>query len=197
MHAAGSITVSAPLPPPSLSVFLSELGAGQERSMPPVHLWNPERCTDEGDFRIRADGVWLHQGSPIGRETLVRLFASILRKDADGETYLVTPGEKVRVRVDDAPFLGVRVDRFGEGMTQTIAVTTNIGDVATVGAEGPLRLSFDPATGEPRPYVLIRGRLEARLLRAPYYELAEWAVEHKGRSGVWSGGEFFALEAQP
>jgi uncharacterized protein len=132
MHATGSITVG--FSPSSLSDFLASLGAGRQGGAPPVHLWNPQRCSEEGDFRIRADGVWLHEGSPIGREAMVRLFASILRKDDDGQTYLVTPGEKVRVRVEDAPFLGIRVDRYGEGRDQTIAVTTNVGDMVMLDA---------------------------------------------------------------
>lgn len=179
-----------------LSAFLAGLAAqsGAERRLPPVEAWNPTRCTEEGDFRIRADGVWFHEGTPIGREAMVRLFSSILRKDADGETYLVTPGEKVRVTVEDAPFLAVRVDRHGEGEGQTLVFTTQVGDVAPAGPERPLRLAFDPVSGEPRPYVLVRGRLEARILRAPFYEMTGWAQHHDGRFGVWSGGAFFPLE---
>jgi hypothetical protein len=179
-----------------LSAFLAGLAAqgGGERRLPPVEAWNPDRCTEEGDFRIRADGVWFHEGSPIGREAMVRLFSSILRKDADGGTYLVTPGEKVRVKVEDAPFLAVRVDRHGEGAGQTLVFTTQVGDVVAMGPEHPLRVTFDRATGEPRPYVMVRGRLEARILRAPFYEMTAWADHHEGRFGVWSGGAFFALE---
>jgi len=195
MHATGSITVSAAEPSASFAAFLASLGANPGERTPPVHLWNPTRCSEEGDFRIRADGVWLHEGSPIGREAMVRLFASILRKDGDGETYLVTPGEKVRVRVEDAAFLGVRADRHGRGREQSIAITTNVGDVAVIGPEHPLRVAFDAATGEPRPYVLVRGRLEARIVRAAYYELAQWVEPHEGRWGLWSGAAFFALEA--
>ncbi len=179
--------------PISLSEFLARLGAGV--TLPPVHLWNPQRCSEEGDFRIQADGVWLHEGSPIGREAMVRLFSSILRKDDDGQTYLVTPGEKVRVKVADAPFLAVRADRHGQGIDQSIAFTTNVGDVVVAGPDHPLRVAFDAATGEPRPYVLVRGMLEARVLRAPYYELAAWAVTAGEKNGVWSGGVFFPLEA--
>ena len=157
-------------------------------------MWNPKRCTEEGDCHIRADGQWFHEGAPIGREAMVRLFSSILRKDEDGETYLVTPGEKVRVKVEDAPFTAIRVDRHGEGASQALAFTTNVGDVVVAGADHPLRLAFDGATGAPRPYVLVRGRLEARILRPPFYELTAWAVSHAGRFGVWSSGAFFPLE---
>jgi hypothetical protein len=179
-----------------LASFLAELArsAGSERPLPPVHAWNPERCSKEGDFRIQADGVWFHEGRPIAREAMVRLFSSILRKDPDGETYLVTPGEKVRVFVEDAHFLAVRVDRHGIGAAQTLVFTTQIGDVAAAGPERPLRITFDPATGEPRPYVRVRGGLEARILRAAFYEMSAWAENCEGRLGVWSGGAFFPLE---
>lgn len=179
-----------------LASFLAELArsAGRENPLPPVHAWNPERCSEEGNFRIRADGVWFHEGRSIGREAMVRLFSSILRKDPDGQTYLVTPGEKVRVLVEDAHFLAVRVDRHGAGTEQTLAFTTQMGDVAAAGPERPLRIVFDPATGEPRPYVAVRGGLEARILRAPFYEMSAWAESFEGRFGVWSGGAFFPLE---
>ena len=129
------------------------------------------------------------------RESLVRLFASILRKDADGETYLVTPVEKIRVRVEDAPFLAVRVDRDGQGPEQNLVFTTNVGDVVIAGPGNPIRVNY---TGdEPRPYVLVRGRLEARILRAPFYEMIEWSERRDGRLGVWSGGVWFELGAAP
>jgi uncharacterized protein len=181
-----------------LTSFLAELARagkdGRERPLPPVEAWNPERCVNDAGFEIRADGMWWHEGVRITRESLVALFATILRKDSDGETYLVTPVEKVRVAVADAPFLGIRVDRFGDGADQVIAVTTNIGDVSAIGPQCPLRLVIDPVTQEPRPYVLIRGRLEARLLRAPFYELVSWGVDGPdGAFGVWSGGAFWRL----
>jgi hypothetical protein len=181
---------------PSLQAFLSNLQAeaGKEgRALPPVDAWNPTHCENDAGFEIRRDGAWWHEGVRMSRESLVRLFATILRKDADGETYLVTPAEKVRVIVEDAPFLGIRVDRQGRGRDQVIAVTTNLGDVTALGPDRPLRVSF--TNGEPRPYALVRGRLEARLLRAPFYELVDWAEQHEGRLGVWSGGAFFPLEA--
>ena len=173
---------------------LKSLAAGGEQAARPVEKWNPTHCGDAG-LEILRDGSWRHEGTRITRESLVRLFSTILRKDADGETYLVTPGEKIRVRVEDAPFLAVRVDRHvgpsGEARDQNLVFTTNVGDVAVAGPERPIRVSFDPATGEPRPYVLVRGRLEARILRAPFFELAEWA--ERERLGVWSGGVCFPL----
>lgn len=172
-----------------LATLKAQAGAGDKR-LPPVDQWNPSHCGDIG-MEILADGTWKHEGTRITREPLVRLFASILRKDEDGATYLVTPGEKIVVRVEDAPFVAVRVDRHGEGETQTLAFTTNVGDVVTAGPEHPLRVSYE--RGEPRPYVLARGRLEARVLRAPWCELVEWAEAREGRLRVRSGGVWFEL----
>jgi uncharacterized protein len=123
---------------------------------------------------------------------LVKLFASILRKDEDGQTYLVTPVEKIVVKVEDAPFVAIRADRHGQGRDQTIVFTTNVGDVVTAGPDYPLRV--DRRGDEPRPYVRVRGRLEARVLRAPFYELVEWAEPRDGKPGVWSGGLWWKLE---
>ena len=165
---------------------------------PPVHLWNPPFSGDL-DMRIRPDGVWLYQGTPINREPLKRLFGRILRKDDDGETYLVTPVEKFRIAVDDAPFVGVDVDAEGEGDSQRITVETDHADRVTLGPEHPLRVAFDDATGQPAPYILVRGRLEARLDRKSFFRLADLAIEAPGKSqtalGVWSGGVFFELSA--
>jgi hypothetical protein len=175
-----------------LAALKAQAGAG-EKGPPPVETWNPAVCGDIG-MEIMADGTWKHEGTRIARESLVRLFASILRKDEDGETYLVTPVEKIRVRVEDAPFVAVRADRHGHGRDQTIVFTTNVGDVAPAGGEHPIRVAF--ANGEPRPYVLVRGRLEARILRAPFYELVEWAEARDGKLGVWSGGVWWELGEQ-
>jgi uncharacterized protein len=172
------------------------LGEGSNRPLPPVEKWHPAHCGD-ANIRIKADGSWWHEGTRMTRESLVRLFSTILRKDDDGNTYLVTPGEKVLVTVEDAPFLGTRVDRFFEGGQAHIAVTTNLGDVVTLGASRGLRVETSKATLEPRPYALVRGRLEARILRAPFYELVDWAEERKGPNGaelvVMSGGVAFSL----
>ena len=178
----------------SLQDLIAALGreAGARATLPPVHLWNPAYCGEAG-FEILRDGTWKHEGTRITREAMVRLFASILRKDEDGCTYLVTPVEKIRVDVEDAPFLGVRVDRLGAGADQTLVITTNVGDVVTVDKDHPLRVAHE--AGAPRPYVLVRGRLEARILRAPFYELVEWAEQRDGKLGVWSAGSWFELGA--
>jgi hypothetical protein len=166
-------------------------GAGPKQP-PPVETWNPAHCGEAG-LEILRDGTWRHEGTRIARESLVRLFASILRKDADGETYLVTPVEKIRVRVEDTPFVAIRADRCGAGREQTVVFTTNVGDVVAAGPDHPIRVAY--VGDEPRPYVLVRGRLEARILRAPFYELVEWAEARDGKLGVWSGGVWWELGA--
>lgn len=170
--------------------------AGIDGPLPPVDDWNPPRSADI-QMEIRSDGSWWHEGSRIRRERLVKLFARILRKDEDGLTYLVTPYEKVIVHLDDAPFLAVRVDRVGSaGQTQMLAFTTNLGDVVVAGPDHPIRVETDPVTQEPSPYVLVRGRLEAKLTRPVFYELADMAEVDDAagdQMGVWSQEEFYAL----
>lgn len=166
------------------------------RGPAPVHLWNPPYCGDIG-LKITADGVWHYQGSPIGRQAMVELFASILRKDEDGRHYLVTPVEKIAIEVEDAPFLAVAMTVEGSGRQQTISLRTNVGDEVTVDAEHPLRFARDPASDGLKPYVLVRGRLEALVTRPLYYDLVEMAVVEPVAGvphlGVWSAGTFFAM----
>jgi hypothetical protein len=166
--------------------------------LPQVHLWNPEKTTDIR-MEIRADGSWWHEDGRITRERMVKLFSRILRKDEDGVTYLVTPYEKVIVHVEDAPFLAVRVDRTGApGPDQYLTFTTNLDYETIAGPDAPLRVETDAATGEPAPYVLVRGRLEAKLTRPVFYELVDIAVpapDGTDRLGVWSRGVFFPLGA--
>jgi hypothetical protein len=173
-----------------------EAAAG--RSLPPVERWNPPYCGDI-DIRIARDGTWFHLGSPIGRKELVRLFSTILRKD--GEDYvLVTPAEKMRIAVEDAPFMAVLMDVEGEGREQRLVFTTNVGDVTVADSDNPIRVETDPETEQPAPYVHVRRGLEARIARAVFYRLADLAVpgdgEHEGMLGVWSGGAFFPLGRQ-
>ncbi len=189
---------STPDPMASVTKAVKALSGmtGETRALPPVHLWNPQHCGDI-DMEIRADGSWWHEGTRIGREKLVRLFSTILHKDDDGQTYLVTPHEKVIVHVEDAPFLAVRMDVVGEtGPEQAIAFTTNVGDVTLAGPDAPLRIETDMESGEPSPYVLVRGALEAKLTRAVFHELADLALPDPRRAdllGVWSRGTFFTL----
>ena len=175
-----------------LSTLQAEAGSEKSRSLPPVHLWNPEHCGDI-DMEIRKDGSWWHEGTRISREKLVRLFSTILRKDEDG-VYLVTPHEKVIVHVEDAPFIAVRIDQVKEGADQVLAVTTNVGDVFVIDAEHPLRVEIDAETGEPSPYVEVRAGLEARIARAPFYELVDLSeTDDKGDLVVRSSGLSFRL----
>jgi hypothetical protein len=181
----------------SLSDLLAELGRlngshARERRLPPVENWNPPHCGDIG-MEIRADGSWWHQNGRISRPAMVELFATILRKDEDGLTYLVTPGEKVVVHVADAHFLGTRVDRIDTSHGPSVVITTNVGDSVLVGPANPLWVDIDPVTHEPRPYVCVRGRLTARLLRAPFYELVDWAEVQDDRLILQSGSMAFDL----
>ncbi|HZZ87428.1 MAG TPA: DUF1285 domain-containing protein [Caulobacteraceae bacterium] len=161
------------------------------RGLPPVHLWNPAHC-GEIDIVIKRSGLWLHEGSPIGREALVRLFSTVLRKDPDG-IYLVTPVEKMKITVEDAPFVAVRVDRVGDDLE----FLTNVGDVVRAGPEHRIRVEMDPQTGEPSPYLHVRRGLEALIARPVFYELVEMAEEHQTpdgpQLGVGSGGDWFAV----
>jgi hypothetical protein len=153
--------------------------------------------TDCGHFEIRItrDGTWHYRGSPIHRKPLVTLFASVLKRDSDGQFWLQTPDERGRIDVDDAPFTAVEMNVESEGPNQKIIFRNNLDEITTAGPEHPIRVAFDELTGEPSPYVLVREGLEAMLTRAVYYALAELAVEHRqsGQLGVWSKGVFFAL----
>jgi hypothetical protein len=162
-----------------------------ERGLPPVHLWHPEHC-GEIDIRIRKDGVWFHEGTPIGREALVRLFSTVLRLDPDGY-HLVTPVEKLKIQVEDAPFVATRVDA-GDGV---LRFQTNVGDTVEAGPDNAIRVETDAQTGEPRPYVHVRRGLEALIARPVFYELVELAAERDTpegpRLGVASNGAWFPI----
>lgn len=162
----------------------------------PVETWNPPYCGDIG-MAIRADGVWLYQGSPIGRMPLVKLFAGVLRKDADGKHYLVTPAEKVDVAVADAPFLAVEMEVRGSGRDQSLVFRTNVDDIVTAGLEHPIRFAVESGSEGLKPYLLVRGRLEALVTRALYYDLVEMAANDgpAGELGLWSAGAFFPMSA--
>lgn len=166
----------------------------------PVERWDPPYCGDIG-LAIGADGTWQYRNSPIGRTALVKLFARVLRRDADGRYYLVTPVEKVDVAVADAPFLAVEMEALGEGVGQQLVFRTNVDDVVACSSGHPLRFERDPGGEGLKPYLLVRGHLEALLTRALTYDLLELAVAASAPGqdgiGVWSAGAFFALEAQP
>jgi hypothetical protein len=149
------------------------------------------------DIRIARDGTWFHEGSPIGRKPLVKLFATVLSRDEGGDYWLVTPVERARIRVDDAPFVAIDVDREGKGRDQRLVFRTNVDDVVAAGPDHPIRVAFRGPRREPAPYLLVRDRLEALIGRAVYYRLVdmgtEEAVDGVATLGVWSGGRFFPL----
>lgn len=155
--------------------------------LPPVHLWNPPYC-GELDIEIRADGTWFHEGTPIGRPAMVRLFSTILKREGNS-FFLVTPVEKVGIRVQDAPFLAVDAE-ISDG---TVTFSTNVGDQVTAGPDHPITVRGD--AGEPRPYVHVRAGLEALIDRKTFYRLADAAeIGPDGQIGIVSAGQFFALE---
>lgn len=172
------------------------LRAQADGTRPPVESWNPPYCGDIG-MAIKADGTWMYQGSPIGRAALVKLFAGVLRRDSDGRHYLVTPAEKVDVHVEDAPFLAVEMQVDGHREGQQLTFRTNVDDIVRCGTELPLRFVEEARSGGLKPYVRVRGRLEALVTRAVYYDLVELAVprtpDDPDRVGVWSGGRWWEL----
>lgn len=173
-------------------------GMGQEAPSggEPVRL--PDLC---GDFQMRIDrnGTWYYRGSPIGRAALVKLFSTVLRKDADGAHWLTTPVENGRIEVEDAPFIAVEMLAEGTGRDQVIRFRTNVDDMVTLDGDHGLRIA-EAADGEPRPYIHVRKGLEARIARPVFYHLIErgepdpvQAKSGAGQFGVWSAGQFFPL----
>jgi len=161
----------------------------EEHRLPPVHLWNPDHCGDSA-MRIGRDGTWFHEGSPIGRPEMVRLFSTILRREPDGGFVLVTPVEKLAIEVEDAPFVAVELKSEGEGKGRNLAFRLNTGDLVVAGPEHRLRFEQGP-----HPYLEVRTGLDALVARPVYYELAELALaEGAEPAGLWSGGDFFPLE---
>lgn len=160
-------------------------------TLPPVHLWNPPLSGDI-DIRIARNGDWYHEGTRFERQALVRLFASILKREGDGY-FLVTPVEKWRIRVEDLPFVAIDCEALGEGSDQQLVFTTNVGDRVHCGAAHPLHMLADPATGDVLPCVRVRNGLEARIARSVYYRLAGLAMPGDEAAGLWSDGVYFPL----
>jgi uncharacterized protein len=183
-----------PMPPqPDLATLsLAEVArALADKRLPPVDSWHPTHCGDS-EMRIARDGTWYHQGSPIGRPAMVQLFASILRREDDGSYVLVTPGEKLDIVVDDAPFVAVEVKSEGSGPGRRLAFRLNTGDLVVAGASNALR--FEAHSDGPHPYVHVRGGLDALISRPVYYELAELALaEGCNPPGLWSDGVYFEM----
>ena len=178
---------------PSTTDLLS--AAKSVRGPAPVHLWDPPFCGDI-DIRIARDGTWFHEGTPIGRPAMVRVFANILKREGD-RYFLVTPVEKVGITVDDAPFVAVDFETEGTGEARMITFITNVGETVSAGPDHPLRITFDAETGEPSPYITVRAGLEALIDRKSFYRLVELGEHrrHEGEEwfGVWSEAVFFSI----
>jgi hypothetical protein len=180
----------APAPADLSGLSLGDIARlAEEQKLPPVHLWNPAHCGDSA-MRIARDGTWSHEGSPIGRPEMVRLFSTILRREEGRRFVLVTPAEKLDIIVEDAPFVAVEVKSGGDGRARNLAFRLNTGDLVVAGPEH--RLRFDEG---PHPYLEVRSGLDALVARPVYYELAELALaEAANPAGLWSGGAFFPFE---
>ncbi|MDP1931463.1 MAG: DUF1285 domain-containing protein [Gammaproteobacteria bacterium] len=163
----------------------------------PIHLWNPPYC-GEIDIRIARDGTWFHDGNPIRRIELVRLFSSVLRLEDDGRHYLVTPVEKLGIQVEDCPFVAQLVERSGRDKEQSLDFVLNTGERVAAGPEHKIQVSHGTAGAEPHPVVHVRNGLQALLSRNVFYELVDMAVEEKAAASgselvVWSHGARFVL----
>ena len=182
-----------PEPPQDLSrsslAEIAQLAA--DRKLPPVESWNPTHC-GPSDMRIARDGTWFHQGSPIERQAMVRLFSTILRREPDGGYVLVTPVEKLDIEVEDAPFVAVEMKSEAEGRSRSLAFRLNTGDLIVAGPAN--RILLRRGGEDPHPYVEVRRGLDALIARPVYYELAEIALaEGAEPPGLWSNGAFFPL----
>src|SRR3954468_15771286 len=184
----------APAPEDLAGLSLADIARlAADKKLPPVDKWNPSHC-GSSDMRIARDGTWFHQGSPIGRPAMVRLFSTILRREPDGRHGLEAPVEKREIEVEDAPFLAVELKSEGEGPDRRLAFRLNIGEMVVAGPDHPLR--FESAQDGPHPYLRVRGGLEALVARPVYYELAELALgEGAEPPGLWSDGAFFPMAA--
>ncbi|NCP11797.1 MAG: DUF1285 domain-containing protein [Sphingomonadales bacterium] len=193
--------MAEPIQPPApdlASTSLAELMRyANNGSLPPVEKWHPQHCGDS-EMRIAADGTWFHQGTPIGRAAMVKLFSTVLRREPDGSHVLVTPVERLALAVDDAPFTAVEVKAEGAGRNRRLAFRLNTGDIVVAGSDHPLR--FEDRDDGPHPYLHVRGKigngLEALIVRPVYYELVGLAlddVDGDPPPAIWSDGAMFAL----
>jgi len=167
----------------------------ENKGPPPVERWNPPFCGDI-DMRIAADGTWFYQKTPIGRLALVKLFASVLKREGD-KYFLVTPVEKVGIVVDDAPFLAVEMSASDDEVGRVLRFRTNVDDWITAGPDHALRFEAQPETGGLKPYLHVRRDLWAKVTRALFYDLVAFGEERDVQGttmfGVFSQGEFFAM----
>ena len=169
----------------SLAALAEAIG---DRRLPPVERWDPPLCGHSG-MRIAADGTWFHEGAPINRPAMVRLFSTVLRREPDGSHVLVTPHEKLAIDVDLTPFRAIAMTQEGSGEERRIAFELDSGDAVILGSDHPLRMVDET------PRLLVRHGLEALIARPLYYELAEIALaEGHDPPGIWSSGCFFPLQ---
>ncbi|WP_174274520.1 DUF1285 domain-containing protein [Sphingomonas bacterium] len=184
----------APPPDDLAGLSLAEIARlVEEKRLPPVETWNPKHCGHSA-MRIARDGTWFHEGSPIGRAAMVRLFSTVLRREPDGSHVLVTPAEKLTIDVEDAAFVAVEMRTEGEKSERRIAFRLNTGDL--VEADEGHGLRFEQREDGPHPYLHVRAGLEALIARPVYYEMAEIALdEGLEPPGLWSNGAFLALTA--
>jgi uncharacterized protein len=184
-------------PAGGLDAIAGAVGKAALKGAPPVHLWNPPFCGDL-EMRIAADGTWYYYGTPIGRPALVKLFASVLKREGD-KYYLVTPVEKCGIVVEDAPFLAVELKAEAPARQQVLHFRTNVDDWVACGAQHALRFEPEPESGGLKPYLHVRSNLWAKVTRALYYDLVELAEERgvggQRMFGVASGAEFFAMQS--
>lgn len=177
--------------------LLKVLEGVKDKDKPPIHLWNPESVT-EIDLVIKKNGDWYHEGGLIKRHRLVHLFASVLRLEDDGGYYLVTPVEKCKIVVEDAPFIIILMDVQGEENAQEIVLTSNMADTVRVSSHNPIRFEIDTESGEPTPYIEVRDGLLGKLNRNVYYQLADLMIQLKVDEenwlGVWSYGDFIPIQ---
>lgn len=183
---------------PDISSFIGAAQPGRAGPAPVgIELRPRQALCGDIDMRIGLDGTWYYGGSPIGRKELVKLFATVLHRDDAGDHWLITPAEVCRIQVEDAPFLAVEAAIDGEGEAQNVSLRTNIDQTVAINGDHPLRVSVDPETGEPRPYVALDRGLEARVTRSVFYQLVDLAVEETVGGdhilGIWSGGLLFPL----
>jgi len=169
---------------------------GGAKSKPPLDKWHPELSGDI-DIVVNRKGEWLYEGKPIPRESIVRLFSTILRREEDGHYYLVTPVEKWRIQVEDTPLLAHSLETEGEGKQRTLSVTTNVGEVIQIDDAHPLEVGAYPESQEPRPIIRLPHGLEARLVTSAYYDLAELIAaedpDTDAPMGIWSHGNFYQI----
>ena len=170
--------------------LMTELEKVARKDLPPVALWQPEVEKDI-DMEVLPDGTWNYMGTPILRRRLIHLFASVLRKEGD-DYFLVTPLEKCRIRVLDVPFQIILMNVIGEGASQSLEITTDMGETVVVDSEHPLRMVH--RNDESIPYVMIRAGMEGRMNRNVYYQLAGLLTDREGELGVWSRNHFFEVE---